>query len=67
MRDTDTETHRGRDIGRGKSRLPAGSLCGIQSQDSESQLEPKAGRRSTTEHPGIPEITTSNWIEFLHY
>ena len=48
------ETHRGRDIGRGRSRLPVGSPCRSRSQDP--RVMPWAeGRHSTTELPTCPD------------
>ena len=51
---TDTERERGRDTGRGISRLHAGSLTWDPSRDS--RIVPWAkGRRQTTEPPRDPQ------------
>ena len=50
---TERERERGRDIGRGRSRLLAGSLMRDLIPDSRSQPEPKAGPQPLS-HPGIP-------------
>ncbi|CAK7317308.1 Solute carrier family 2, facilitated glucose transporter member 5 [Vulpes lagopus] len=55
------DTQRGRDIGRGRSRLPMGNLA---PRTSRSQPEPKADAQPLS-HPGVPVLTASKWI-FLH-
>ena len=51
----DTEGERGRDTGRGRSRLPAGDP-----RTPRSLLEPKADRCSTTESPRCPHLQILN-------
>ena len=53
---TERERERGRDIGRGRSRLPAGSLMWDSIPGPPgSRSEPKADAQSLS-HPGIPDI-----------
>ena len=54
----DTERARGRDTGRGRSRLHAGSPM----RDSIPGPEPKAGAKPLS-HPGIPVLVESSEVE----
>ena len=48
------DTEKGRDIGRGRSRLPAGSPTWDTIPDKGSQPEPKADAQPLS-HPGVPQ------------
>ena len=54
MRHTEKEKQRGRDTGRGRSRLHAGSPMGLDPGTPGSCPGPKAGAKPLS-HPGIPE------------
>ena len=47
------DTERGRDIDRGRNRLPTGAQCRTQSQDPGSCPGPKADTQPLS-HPGVP-------------
>ena len=51
------DRERDRDIGRGRSRLPAGNHVGLHPGTPGSHPEPKADTQPLS-HPGIPKIYT---------
>ena len=53
------DRERGRDTGREKSRLHAGSLMGLNPRTLESHPKRKAGAKLLS-HPGIPDIFSFN-------
>ena len=55
MRETERETERGRDIGRGRSRPWQRAQRGTQSRIPGSGPEPKADAQPLS-HPGIPDF-----------
>ena len=54
-------TKRGREVGRGRSRLPVGTRCGTQSQDPGSCPEATAEAQPLS-HPGVPNVDFFTFI-----